>query len=340
MLSASITGLFIAGAMHAFVVFRVNTRSNGIGNLSQTDNIKSTSNLKRSSSFAVQDGQPRPSFGTSAGVIMFYHLFKTGGTTIRANFRNMPNVRFQRLSYYDGLNWTKYNIEPILSRLDNTTSSTCHHLVEWHIDHPAPGYPTILDLEPHLKRWRKLSSESGVPFFIFSLLRDPLAFSVSYFNQFNAHHHYYAWNPYPDLVNATEENFVKTFVPNRQCLILASSPTGVPLDRPVSRHECLRVQQVLMNNFDWVGTTERMQTETLPLLLHLLSKDDYLSRLKLHNQSSKKRGLSLSLSGLSNETVALVKKGSGLDQRLYDDMLEVFPIERMKSRYGWREDRF
>ena len=45
----------------------------------------------------------------------------------------------------------------------------------------------VLELEPYLHYWRELSKQSGVPFFAFTLLREPISLHVSFFNFYYIH---------------------------------------------------------------------------------------------------------------------------------------------------------
>ena len=100
------------------------------------------------------------------GVVFFYHVYKTGGTTIRWNYRTLPEVTFVRAQskrQYDNL------AVLIDQRLSRNQTYNKPLFAEIHVEAPDSDFPTMLDVRPQLDRWKKLSQENNVPFFSFTL---------------------------------------------------------------------------------------------------------------------------------------------------------------------------
>ena len=93
------------------------------------------------------------------------------------------------------------------------------------------------------------------PLFVFTLLREPTSHAISYFNFFHQ-----------TLESKPEEVRLRSLVFNRQCHTLAST-VGKGRRRP---HICATLYDKFLELFDWVGTTEHLTEETMPLLQHLL----------------------------------------------------------------------
>jgi hypothetical protein len=144
---------------------------------------------------------------------------------------------------------------------------------------------SVLQLYTELQRWRRLAAAHDTGFFAWSLVREPVSFTVSYFNFFwSAPCLFESGCPYK-LYEATVDNLIATSKANLQCLYWSrsditwrlfkdhhdqSDPTRVAW--PVATAtECQAVQQVLLQEMDWVGTTDKLSQETLPLLAYMLS---------------------------------------------------------------------
>lgn len=75
--------------------------------------------------------------------------------------------------------------------------------------------------------------------------------------------------------NTTEENLVKSAVPNRQCLTYSrgqheAKPFGKTLGPDINKMDYRQVHDRLWNDWDWVGLTEELNSTTLPMLSHML----------------------------------------------------------------------
>jgi len=239
-------------------------------------------------------------------------------------------------------------------------------LLELHVEHPAPSFPSLVELSPMLNRWRKEADNSGIGFFAFTLVREPIAHALSFFNFFHVGHnanrrppslgdHDY-WNPFQPL-NSSESNFLRSyFVDNRQCRMFDSDPEAThsaPDDLVWIKKEeqqqteteadesyqhiinpCRTdaVHNALFKSLDWVGTTENLQNETLPLLTKLVANDPSVGRnnapYKVFDNAGKpgmKKG------DLSEETLSRILEKTRLDRRLYNDVICNFTLADL----GW-----
>lgn len=203
--------------------------------------------------------RPLPEFKATenrgGGAIIFWHVAKTGGTTVRKRCASLPGVDYLLLvkpeDYYKGANIIADYLSPVPE--DETPDAANHHhnhtlFVELH----GMDGPTVLEMQDQIALWRKLSRIHNTPLFIFTILREPISYSVSYFNFFHQE----------ATTMPTAEDLARTAF-NRQCMTLGSSPT-------YNKRICALLYKKFNTYFDWVGTTEKMSEETLPLLQHLL----------------------------------------------------------------------
>lgn len=124
-------------------------------------------------------------------------------------------------------------------------------------------------------------------------------------------------------MKATVDNFRQTIVWNPQCLYLYKGER--PYFRPekfynVTRADCEWVATTLTQLCDWVGDTQRMTTETLPLLTYLTSADtSKVTALKPSNvaETRKQKNRPLLKDELDQPTIDLVRSMTPLDWYLY-----------------------
>ena len=91
------------------------------------------------------------------------------------------------------------------------------------------------------------------------------------------------------------------------------------------RHcECNAVYEAFVNDFDWVGTTERLTSETLPIL-EQLGNVQYCPEVR--NKSRDK----ISKRTLSQVAVDFVRNATALDQSIYDRAIQDFPVSMWKN---------
>jgi len=244
-----------------------------------------------------------PSFH-HGGVILFYHLPRTGGTTIREYFRQQQryasssssssslnsttleaqvrhNIQYLRVSIPRDWVTAEARIEAVLTRRQLQQSAQSppqqdqrEEIVFVELHGRIPGLPYWHD---RIQQWRQLSLQHNVPLFTFTVVREPIAFSLSYFVHFHGKDCIWNWCErilYNDKYT-WEENLLNSVVSNHQCQVLLlgqmENKKHAPPRRNVTEEECRRdVLYYLRTDWDWVGSTDELDTTTLPLLHQLL----------------------------------------------------------------------
>jgi len=121
-----------------------------------------------------------PRLYETGGLVVFLHIAKTGGSTIRDNFdksSRFPNVKVARV-----LHEAKMEDDAIVHFVssENTRNETL--LLEFH---GGRGQPlTMFQLHPYIHQWRSMAKANDKSLFVFTMLREPSSFYVSYFNFF------------------------------------------------------------------------------------------------------------------------------------------------------------
>jgi Sulfotransferase family len=289
----------------------------------------------------------------NGGIMVFYHVYKTGGSTVTGLMSDLAKADEEEEKYFfmrvrKSVPWGIAKMA--VKRAANQNKTV---MCELHVQYPSKEFPTLVELVPTLVKWRAEAERRGVPFFAFTVLREPVAHSISFFNFFHVagRDDGQAWNPFRTLA-PTEKNYLKSFQGNRQCHLMDADANGV-IKSPVAglrpaavafrqelpsyesddvhRDENCRYRKVrdaLFGTMDWVGTTESLQTETLPLLSTILLNDPAVG----WNQTSKKvfsanvrvGTIGIKREGLSESTLAHVERETKLDRWLYEEARERF----------------
>jgi len=322
---------------------------------------------------------------SNGGIIVFYHNYKTGGSTVGKLLHELAQHDQGKFSsqknpqHNDGaeifeiakasparmfftmirkrITWEK----ECLTSLKVAEKNKKLILLELHVEHPAPDFPSLVELAPLLEKWRIEADRRGLGFFSFTLLREPIAHALSFFNFFhvgnkknlppptNDDHDF--WNPFRPL-DSTQKNFLYSYYTNnKQCQMLSVDPQatrGAPDDlvwdqRRSSKediaefHQPCRVDKVydaFVNSLDWVGTTENLQNETLPLLTKLIANDPSLGRhvppFKVFDEN-RAGAVGMKKLDLSKKTMDTILKRTELDRELYDEVKRMFRL----SDLGW-----
>ena len=180
------------------------------------------------------------------GVILFYHVAKTGGTSVRRIFGQ--NQGMKRLVTYHrykfdvprGVNASAEvqaeGTDPCVPQpqgRQRRVLSRTDQLIKDHIRQPDAneqrilfveihgGSPGLEGLVPYIQAWRRLGQNHNKTFFAFTLVREPLAFALSYFKFFHAecslrrceHVQYKEYSPTNLLLSARAHA-------NQQCFLL------------------------------------------------------------------------------------------------------------------------
>lgn len=283
-------------------------------------------------------GRLLPSF-QAGGVMVFLHYPKTGGTTLNG-LKDLPKVQWLRIN--DFTSWNQY--WPLIqAHLSLPAENRSTLFLEFH------NYcPKLENFFPMMNELRQAADEKGVSTFVFTLIRDPIDFALSFFHFFYTQpcsvfkrctpqeERSHVW------VSATEKHLRKLSPTNYQCLLLAydmrnlwhlknESATSnrtwngqVDRRRVVNTEECFRTFP-LLSVFDWIGTTDLLSEETLPLLTHMLTGNATLGTLlpKINAASPSK----LSRTSLTSETLQYLRNINSLDLRLYEYVQRNFQFE-------------
>mmetsp|Transcript_26067 Transcript_26067/g.43479 ORF Transcript_26067/g.43479 Transcript_26067/m.43479 type:complete len:340 (-) Transcript_26067:266-1285(-) len=276
----------------------------------------SSSNTKVNSSVALMENVKVDNAVTATaplfqrgGIIIFFHVPKSGGTSVQENLRKLPGINYNLITGYRKWNRIQPQMEKLCSSLPKDTTT---RVVEIH----AGTAPTFLSLQKSLASWRKTAADNHVPYFAFTILREPVAWAISVYNHCHAPGHAgHAGKGYVARP-LTDEAFTERAMHNPQCNFLTRGfEYGKANRTQPTIEECTGVQEGLLKNLDWVGITERFN-ETSVLLLDLLGQTNYTFT-KSENNAHRANG-TLTRKMLKEETIDYHVQISTMDYALYE----------------------
>jgi hypothetical protein len=323
--------------------------------------IRSESIIGHNKTVTASELINKPHFKARGGVIIFYHVAKTGGSTCREWFEWLrekserkeiaQKIKYKRFGGVgiseksaDGtisgpggnINHVKVsnecNLDPtyaeinymnkfVMKRLLNNQYLGTTYLIEIH----GANFG-LKTLSLQLDRWRKMAEKKHKIFFAFSLVREPISFSSSYFKFYYRGHcdpnKFDFCESDSDLYkDPTEENIVLSTRANRQCFFLnhKSAIEGTHAsfyDKcKVSMDDCTEMYSIMRKSLDWIGITENLSSETLPLMQELLQfKAAALDRFRIMKNTGNL------FQSLSNKTISKLQSLNSYDQMIYDEV--------------------
>jgi hypothetical protein len=283
--------------------------------------------------------RPLPDFvdhDNGGGVIVFWHLAKTGGTTVRKQCASLPGVDYLLLlspdDYFSGSKVIADRLIPS-SRMEEFDAFNHSHRHTLFVEfHGVLSPPTVLDMESQLQYWRSLARQHGTPLFVFTIFREPTSHALSFYNFFHRGMHF----P-PSQRDLPRKSF------NRQCHTLASPGHNKQI--------CATLYSKLYHLFDWVGITERLTEETLPLLQHLLRFKQAQQKFAAINEESfvlptnlTRNHYNVAVGGnntlhrenLSPETLQTLKDKTCLDRGLWERVQQDYTLDMFTDTINGR----
>ena len=265
-------------------------------------------------------------------IIYFLHIPKTGGTTLTSAFRRSKLWRYRMVL------GSKKQI-PYVQEMYETLQNWKPGTKIFYEHHAGPSDPYMAaNVRKDLHNWRDMATKQGIPFFAFTLVREPLSFALSHFNfyyanrmEFGDHSRFYY------VENPTETDFLNLSLPNPQCLFCVHSELAYHAvgreDRKssyVPKERCDDVYDAFALDLDWIGTTETMSNETF----HILAK---ISQLKFRKKLViNKSEAKISKSSLSQEAIDHIRNITSYDQAIYERAKRDYPFD-MWSKRGKRK---
>ncbi|KAL7579055.1 hypothetical protein ACA910_019093 [Epithemia clementina (nom. ined.)] len=274
----------------------------------------------------VEYTKPLPSFVDRGGLMIFFHVAKNGGTTIREFLESYKHVQvvWKSANFIRNLSVMRTIVEGLAEDQQQTT------VLEIHL---GPD-PTLPELEKAIHNLRERALVNKVPFFVFSTYREPLSYAISFYNYQNLGQ---AVNIY-EIGTNSEADFKRLSLPSPQCLFFARGETATTKQFPIfgrnfmQDDECRETYQVMTRTIDWIGTVDNLQNETLPLLAYMLE-----GKIRHIDFSAKNKGRRLPnkirLENLSEPTIVHIRNKTRADLEIFLKVQSEYSLERLWTNF-------
>lgn len=241
---------------------------------------------------------------SKGGIIIFFHVPKTGGSSIQEHIRKMNKVDYNFNLIPRHYNETALFLDSLTQRGTDTRTL----FVEFH-----GNCPPLAKVQDDMDRWRKQASQSRIPFVAFTILRDPVPWSISAFNDMCLVRNKCGTH------EATVEGMLRRQNPNMQCRFFSTGWEGWTArpDLDPTVNDCREATKVMERHLDYVGKLERFN-ETLCFLQSVLpgrNFDDFNEVVTATNQIKRRY---IRKEELNSTAIKFIHDISHLDYDLYN----------------------
>lgn len=264
-----------------------------------------------------KDWKPTSQPSASKGVIVFFHVPKTGGSTVGKHIQGASHLGVKYI-FSNGLREYKRVEAQIDSWIEKNVTLRRYQVVEFH----AGNSPSFVEIHQKLKLWRTQFAKLNVPFFAFTVLREPLSWTVSAYNYFCVKLR--EKNPCGEGP-VSVDHFLDTSLHNPQCKFLTKGwgykfPNDMRRKMP-NKDDCVALYNTILENFDWVGTLEKFD-ETAEVLTSILGCNVFQNATVQNENSEKEVGLT----SLNKTAINHLEDILSLDYELYRKAQDDFQL--------------
>lgn len=229
-------------------------------------------------------------------------MAKTGGTTIRDYLNSLDRVVYTRIS-------SPKDVTPkfaVMSKFLHAPRGGKHKtlFVEVH-KHRQDIHIGSKHFSEHLRKLGKEAAIQNKTIFSLTVVREPISFYQSYFRFFHRAGCRFQWCEQVRFSNLSEENLLLVAKYNPQISILVG-------DTRLENYDDFL--QESMGMYDWIGTTDQLSYNTMPMLSAIMTNGTANRTFRSHNVAAADKKVLV-----RNETVLeILKSRSTYDRRFYD----------------------